>query len=120
MLLGGLPPDVWEAKNERGTQDKDPARVGGKAAPRRCVGDGGKEGEAAQPERRVGGSWGFPTIGRESPRAAGGERADACRTLLADSRVEGMASGRGCARWETMPDVKSLPFLIRRQNILLC
>ena len=84
------------------------------------MGDGGKEGEAAQPERRVGGYWGFPTNGRESPTAVGGERADACRTLLADSREEGMASGRGCVRRERVPCLDWLPFLIRRQNILLC
>lgn len=120
MLLGGLPTDVWEAKNEWRTRDKRAARVGGEAAPRRCEGDGGKGGEAAQPEGRVESGRASPTIRRGCPTTARGLRAEACRTHLADSREEGMASGRGCARWETMPDVKRLPFLISRHNLVLC
>ena len=120
MLLGGLPTDVWEAKNERGTRDKRAAWVGGEAAPRRCEGDGGKEGEAAQPEGRVGSSRASPTVGRGCPTTARGLRAEACRTLLADSREEGTASGRGCARWERVPGLDWLPFLISRHNLVLC
>jgi len=107
-------------KNEWRTRYKRAARVGSEAAPRRCEGDGGKGGEAAQPEGRVGSSRASPTIRRGCPTTARGLRAEACRTHLADSREEGMASGRGCVRWETMPDVNRLPLLMKRQNILLC